>query len=184
MLLVTTGSANVAAPVEHPAAITVATVAPHPAVAVHRVYHRVAVRRKPVRAKKILTIHHVSLTVPDPPYKRKPVRHAVSVKHVTPKPTNVVGVVGTESVYTFVDSLPQPWPRIVRCESLRDNSWHTYSRSMARGLFQFLRSTWRRMGGTGDPAAASWVEQYVMALKLERTEGLRSWDCARMLGLA
>lgn len=84
----------------------------------------------------------------------------------------------------FAASLPWPWPRIVHCESLRDGSWRVDAKSWARGLFQFLPSTWRSLGGYGDPAAASWREQFRMAVKLQHRDGLRSWDCARMLGYA
>lgn len=82
----------------------------------------------------------------------------------------------------FAGSLPWPWPGIIHCESLRDESWRPSANSWARGLFQFLPSTWRSLGGTGDPADASWREQYRMAIKLRLRDGLASWDCAKILG--
>lgn len=81
-------------------------------------------------------------------------------------------------------SLPEPWRSIVRCESLRDGSYRVASSSTARGWFQFLRSTWRSLGLSGDPAAAPFEVQYATARRLRARDGLRAWDCARMLGLA
>ncbi len=80
--------------------------------------------------------------------------------------------------------LPEPWRSIVRCESVRDRSWRMSAESRARGWFQFLPSTWRSLGLSGDPAAASFDEQYAAARELARRDGLRAWDCARILGLA
>lgn len=80
--------------------------------------------------------------------------------------------------------LPEPWRSIVRCESLGDGSWRVGSSSRARGWFQFLRSTWRSLGMSGDPAAASFDTQYAAARRLARRDGLRAWSCARILGLS
>ncbi len=77
-----------------------------------------------------------------------------------------------------------PWQQIATCESLRDDSWPEGSSSTARGVFQFLRSTWRSLGLPGDPAAASWRDQLAAAKRLRARDGLRAWDCARTLGLA
>jgi hypothetical protein len=82
------------------------------------------------------------------------------------------------------EALPYPWRGIVRCESLRDESWRVGSSSRARGFFQFLRSTWRSLGLTGDPAAAPFSVQYSAARQLAARDGLGAWDCARILGLA
>lgn len=81
-------------------------------------------------------------------------------------------------------TLPEPWRSIVRCESLGDGSWRVLSSSVARGWFQFMRSTWRSLGLRGDPAAAPFSVQYFAARQLARRDGLRAWDCARILGLA
>lgn len=49
-----------------------------------------------------------------------------------------------------------------------------------RGAYQFSLSTWRAMGGSGDPAAASPAEQDQRALQLLRTQGPRAWpSCSR-----
>lgn len=82
----------------------------------------------------------------------------------------------------WLDSLGWPWAGIGRCESLRDDSWPTSSSSWARGVFQFLPSTWHSLGLTGDPAAASWRDQLAAARRLRARDGLGAWDCARILG--
>jgi peptidoglycan hydrolase-like protein with peptidoglycan-binding domain len=48
-----------------------------------------------------------------------------------------------------------------------------------RGKYQFSRATWRDMGGTGDPARASEVEQDRRAAKLLAQAGTSPWpNCA------
>jgi Transglycosylase-like domain len=83
----------------------------------------------------------------------------------------------------WVATLPYPWPQIIGCESLRDDSWREDSNSYARGVFQFLRSTWASLGLSGDPAAASWRDQYRAAVRLKARDGIRAWDCARIMGV-
>ena len=49
-----------------------------------------------------------------------------------------------------------------------------------RGKYQFTRSTWRGLGGRGDPAEAPEREQDKRALKLYRREGVKPWGaCGR-----
>jgi transglycosylase-like protein len=93
---------------------------------------------------------------------------------------------GSSSAATTTDlqrahALPEPWRSIVRCESLRDGSWRVASPSHARGWFQFLPSTWRSLGMSGDAAMASFSTQYAAARRLAARDGLRAWDCARLL---
>lgn len=83
----------------------------------------------------------------------------------------------------WTNALPYPWPTIIHCESLSDDSWRESSTSNARGVFQFLRSSWRLVGGYGDPAAASWREQYMRARLLRALYGIGSWSCARITGI-
>lgn len=196
MLLFTAGCAETAHSAKHQPAPTTAASTPAPAPSAHRAVVRAhrSLKRAPLAVKKIRR----PAVVPAPKVTYLPVVMCWDGSRVVDhndqldcparpksKPTpKAAEVRSSGSVYDFVASLPAPWPAIVHCESLRDDSWHTYSHSMARGLFQFLRSTWARMGGSGDPAAASWDEQFAMARKLARLEGLRSWDCARMLGVA
>lgn len=49
-----------------------------------------------------------------------------------------------------------------------------------RGMFQFDLSTWRGVGGTGDPARASEAEQWGRALLLYARRGSQPWPvCGR-----
>ena len=69
--------------------------------------------------------------------------------------------------------------RIRQCES-RGN-YSIVSRSgRYRGAYQFDFATWRGVGGSGDPAAASPAEQDYRALLLLRMRGTRPWPvCGR-----
>lgn len=69
--------------------------------------------------------------------------------------------------------------RIAECESGGDPT-AVSSSGQYRGKYQFSRETWRRNGGSGDPAAASEAEQDRVALKLYRAEGTDPWPtCGR-----
>lgn len=69
--------------------------------------------------------------------------------------------------------------RIRRCES--GGNYSIVSRSgRYRGAYQFDIPTWRSVGGSGDPAAASPAEQDYRALLLLRARGTRPWPhCGR-----
>ena len=74
--------------------------------------------------------------------------------------------------------VPAVLRRIAECESGGDptavSAGGTY-----RGKYQFSRSTWRHLGGTGDPAAAPEWLQDRLALKLYRLRGTSPWpNCA------
>jgi len=64
--------------------------------------------------------------------------------------------------------------RIRRCES-GGNYGAVSSSGRYRGAYQFDRSTWAGLGGSGDPAAASPAEQDYRALLLLRQRGTRPW---------
>jgi len=69
--------------------------------------------------------------------------------------------------------------RIRRCES-RGNYSIVSASGRYRGAYQFDFTTWRGMGGSGDPAAASPSEQDYRALLLLRLRGTRPWPiCGR-----
>lgn len=69
--------------------------------------------------------------------------------------------------------------RIKQCES-RGNYSAVSASGRYRGAYQFSVDTWRAMGGSGDPAAASPSEQDHRALMLLRRQGPRAWPvCAR-----
>jgi peptidoglycan hydrolase-like protein with peptidoglycan-binding domain len=74
--------------------------------------------------------------------------------------------------------LPAVLRRIARCESGGDPTAVSADGSY-RGKYQFTRSTWRALGGKGDPAAASEALQDRMALRLYRRSGTAPWGaCA------
>jgi peptidoglycan hydrolase-like protein with peptidoglycan-binding domain len=52
-----------------------------------------------------------------------------------------------------------------------------------RGKYQFTRSTWKTMGGTGDPAQAPEATQDALAAKLLAAEGTKPWPvCGKAVG--
>ena len=75
--------------------------------------------------------------------------------------------------------LPRILKLIAQCES--GGNPRAISRGGTyRGKFQFSRSTWRSLGGRGDPAKASERTQDRIALKLYRKSGTKSWPaCGR-----
>ncbi len=75
--------------------------------------------------------------------------------------------------------LPRVLRRIAKCESGGDPTAVSPG-GRYRGKFQFTRATWRGLGGTGDPAAASEATQDRLALKLYRRSGTDPWPtCSR-----
>ena len=74
--------------------------------------------------------------------------------------------------------LPKELKKIAQCES-GGNPRAISPDGKYRGKYQFMRSTWRSVGGHGDPAKASEYEQDKRALKLYRREGTAPWpNCA------
>ena len=68
--------------------------------------------------------------------------------------------------------------RIARCES-GGNPGAVSASGRYRGKYQFSRATWRSVGGSGDPAAASESEQDRRAAALLAREGTAPWpNCA------
>jgi len=63
--------------------------------------------------------------------------------------------------------------RIAQCESGGDPTTDTGNGYY--GKYQFSRTTWRRMGGTGNPAQASEAEQDQRAAALYAQEGTAPW---------
>jgi hypothetical protein len=69
--------------------------------------------------------------------------------------------------------------QVRRCES-RNNYAAISASGRYRGAYQFSVQTWRGVGGSGDPAAASPAEQDRRALALLRLQGRRAWPvCGR-----
>jgi peptidoglycan hydrolase-like protein with peptidoglycan-binding domain len=68
--------------------------------------------------------------------------------------------------------------RIAACESKGDPTAISAS-GQFRGKYQFDRTTWKTVGGTGDPAAATEAEQDQRAAILLRQRGTAPWpNCA------
>jgi len=77
--------------------------------------------------------------------------------------------------------LPRVLRQIAQCES-GGNPRAVSRGGHYRGKFQFSRSTWRAMGGSGDPAKAAESTQDRLAVKLYRRSGLKPWPaCSRAL---
>jgi peptidoglycan hydrolase-like protein with peptidoglycan-binding domain len=76
-------------------------------------------------------------------------------------------------------TVPAILQRIAECES-GGNPRAVSRDGRYRGKYQFMRATWRSLGGSGDPADASEATQDRLALKLYRAEGTRPWPvCGR-----
>jgi uncharacterized protein YabE (DUF348 family) len=73
------------------------------------------------------------------------------------------------------------WPALARCES-GGNPRAVSSTGKYRGLYQFSFATWRSVGGSGDPAAASPDEQTYRAKLLYNRSGAGQWPhCGKYL---
>lgn len=71
--------------------------------------------------------------------------------------------------------------KIAQCESKGDPR-AVSSNGLYRGKYQFDRTTWKTVGGSGDPAAASELEQDQRAAILLRRRGTQPWPvCGRGL---
>jgi Transglycosylase-like domain/Putative peptidoglycan binding domain len=74
--------------------------------------------------------------------------------------------------------LPRVLVRIARCES-GGNPRAVSPHGLYRGKYQFSRSTWRSVGGHGDPARAPEWLQDRLALRLYKRRGTAPWPhCA------
>lgn len=73
---------------------------------------------------------------------------------------------------------PGGWGAIIECESGGDPRAQNPS-SSASGLFQFIDSTWRGLGGSGSAKDASVDEQYRMAEKLYAQSGTSPWNASK-----
>lgn len=75
----------------------------------------------------------------------------------------------------------EAWRKLRRCES-DDRPAAVSKTGRYRGLYQFDLETWRSVGGSGDPAAASRDEQDMRAQLLYDARGAQPWPyCGRHL---
>lgn len=65
------------------------------------------------------------------------------------------------------------WERLRRCES--SGNYQTDTGNGFGGAYQFTRSSWRAVGGSGNPAHASRSEQDRRAKALLRLQGPKAW---------
>jgi uncharacterized protein YabE (DUF348 family) len=101
----------------------------------------------------------------------EPVDRVVAVG-TKPRPTYSGGVVGADGLN---------WPALARCES-GGNPRAVSPGGTYRGLYQFSLSTWRGVGGSGDPIDASSSEQTYRAKLLYKRSGRSAWPhCGQYL---
>ena len=80
----------------------------------------------------------------------------------------------SESEYGIAQA--EKWEALRFCESSHDYRAISKSpRGMYRGAYQFDFETWKTVGGTGDPAAASASEQDARARELYAHRGAQPW---------
>ena len=72
------------------------------------------------------------------------------------------------------------WTALARCES-GGRPKAVSASGTYRGMYQFSRSTWAGVGGTGDPAAATPQEQTYRAQLLYKRSGAGQWGCGSHL---
>lgn len=101
------------------------------------------------------------------------------------EPVDRILAVGTKPRPTYGRSVAGAdhlnWPALARCES-GGNPRAVSSNGRYRGLYQFAVSTWRGVGGSGDPIDASSSEQTYRAKLLYKRSGRSPWPhCGRYL---
>jgi uncharacterized protein YabE (DUF348 family) len=98
---------------------------------------------------------------------------------VTREPVDELVTVGTKERPAASGSVPATadglnWAALAKCESGgRSNA--VSSSGTYRGLYQFSAATWKAVGGSGDPAAASAEEQTKRAQILYSRSGAGQW---------
>jgi peptidoglycan hydrolase-like protein with peptidoglycan-binding domain len=99
--------------------------------------------------------------------------------------TAALGLAATGLVVAAAPASADPsastWNRLRMCES--GDNYSTDTGNAHYGAYQFDLSTWRSVGGSGNPAKASKAEQDARALILYRERGWQPWQCAQILGL-
>jgi len=112
----------------------------------------------------------------------------MSAEAVTEAPVSKVLAVGTKrrpaartSSATGTNADGRNWAALARCES-GGNPRAVSSTGKYRGLYQFSVTTWRSVGGVGDPIEASPAEQTYRAKLLYSRSGPGQWPvCGKYL---
>ena len=106
-------------------------------------------------------------------------RKALGIAHMSRGSVHLRASTTADSVDSGSTDLPRVLRRIAQCESGGDPTVVSPD-GRYRGKWQFTRATWRRLGGTGDPAKAVESVQDRLALKLYRRNGTDPWSaCAK-----
>jgi uncharacterized protein YabE (DUF348 family) len=100
---------------------------------------------------------------------RQPVDQLVTVG-TQPKPATAAPAPGADGLN---------WAALARCES--GGNARAYNPAGYYGLYQFAKSTWASVGGSGDPRDASPAEQTARAQALYARGGAGQWGCGRHL---
>jgi uncharacterized protein YabE (DUF348 family) len=99
---------------------------------------------------------------------------------VTRKPVAAQVTVGTKERPTLAPTADGlNWAALARCEST--NNPRAVNPAGYYGLYQFSLSTWRTVGGTGNPIDASPEEQTARAQMLYNRAGAGQWGCGSHL---
>jgi peptidoglycan hydrolase-like protein with peptidoglycan-binding domain len=103
--------------------------------------------------------------------------HGLAVDGVPgPATLSALGIGAARSA--TVEAVPGPLLAIAECESGGDPA-AVSADGQYRGKYQFSFATWRDLGGSGDPAAASETEQDRRAAALYAARGTAPWpNCA------
>jgi resuscitation-promoting factor RpfB len=105
-------------------------------------------------------------------------------RDVTRQPVAEVVLVGTREPATSTASLPSGggglnWAALAQCES--GGNPRAVNPAGYYGLYQFSVSTWRSVGGSGNPIDASPAEQLKRAQILYARAGASQWGCGEHL---
>ncbi|MFN2517995.1 MAG: transglycosylase family protein, partial [Jatrophihabitantaceae bacterium] len=120
-------------------------------------------------------------TDPTPPRGRTPRRRRRIALAATGLVAGVAALVALPVATASADPSANDWYRLRMCES--GNNYSTNTGNGHYGAYQLDLSTWRSVGGSGYPNAASAAEQDARALILYRQRGWQPWQCAGILGL-
>jgi hypothetical protein len=112
-------------------------------------------------------------------------RHGLTVDGIVgPQTLGALGLAGSARAPAATRSVSasgsSTLARIAQCESGGNPAAVGGPGGIYRGKYQFTRATWRAMGGSGDPAAASEAEQDRRAAMLLAQRGTAPWPaCGR-----